>query len=126
MHRLRLSFPTRRSSDLVTNHKCYHWKTKQRRQDDREQHETEEGELQEMGTVPPEFVQELEQEQIVRESIARLPERCQEMVRLLFYEEPPIPYEEVARRLGLATGSIGFIRARCLNRLKKILEQAGF
>ncbi len=79
-----------------------------------------------MGTVPPEFVQELEQEQIVRESIARLPERCQEMVRLLFYEEPPIPYEEVARRLGLATGSIGFIRGRCLNRLKKILEEAGF
>ena len=126
LSRLRKSESLRSWLITVTNHKCYHWKTKQRRQDDREQHETEEGELQEMGTVPPEFVEELEQEQIVRESIARLPERCQELVRLLFYEEPAIPYEEVARRLGLATGSIGFIRGRCLNRLKKILEEAGF
>jgi len=110
----------------VTNHKCYHWKTRQRRQDHREQHETEEGELQELGTVLPEFVEELEREQTVRESIARLPERCQELVRLLFYEEPAIPYDEVARRPGLATGSIGFIRGRCLDRLKKILEKTGF
>ena len=28
--------------------------------------------------------------------------------------------------LGLATGSIGFIRGRCLKRLKKLLEQKGF
>jgi hypothetical protein len=37
-----------------------------------------------------------------------------------------VPYSEVARRLKLATGSIGFIRGRCLQRLKKILEEQGF
>jgi DNA-directed RNA polymerase specialized sigma24 family protein len=62
----------------------------------------------------------------VREAVGRLPVRCQEMMRLLFWEEPPIPYAEVARRLGLATGSIGFIRARCLDRLQKALEELGF
>jgi hypothetical protein len=37
-----------------------------------------------------------------------------------------LPYTEVGRRLQLATGSIGFIRGRCLKRLKQILEEKGF
>jgi hypothetical protein len=48
------------------------------------------------------------------------------MIRLLFFEHPPLRYEDVARKLGLAPGSIGFIRGRCLKRLKKILEERGF
>jgi hypothetical protein len=32
----------------------------------------------------------------------------------------------VAARLSLARGSIGFIRGRCLRRLRKILEEKGF
>ena len=36
------------------------------------------------------------------------------------------PSAEVARRLGLATGSIGFIRGRCLKRLEQILGELGF
>lgn len=69
---------------------------------------------------------EAEKEQHLREGIAQLAPRCQELVRLLFYEEPPLPYAEVARRLGLATGSIGFIRGRCLDRLRKTLLAKGF
>jgi DNA-directed RNA polymerase specialized sigma24 family protein len=48
------------------------------------------------------------------------------MIELLFFASPPLPYAEVAKRLHLATGSIGFIRGRCLDRLKKILEGKGF
>jgi hypothetical protein len=48
------------------------------------------------------------------------------MIELLFFESPPLPYAEVAHRLRLAQGSIGFIRGRCLERLKKILEAKGF
>jgi hypothetical protein len=48
------------------------------------------------------------------------------MIELLFFEQPPTPYHEVARRLKLATGSIGFIRGRCLQGLKKILAESGF
>ena len=72
------------------------------------------------------LLEELEQEQIVRDALASLTPRCREMIRLLFYEHPPLPYKEVAKRLGLATGSIGFIRGRCLKRLAKALEKAGF
>jgi len=67
----------------------------------------------------------LERGQQVRESVERLSERCQRMVRMLFFEDPPRPYREVAAELGLAEGSIGFIRGRCLNQLKKLLDPAG-
>jgi DNA-directed RNA polymerase specialized sigma24 family protein len=62
----------------------------------------------------------------VREAIAKLPKRCADLVKLLFYEHPPLPYSDVAQRLGLATGSIGFIRGRCLTKLQKILVEMGF
>ena len=69
---------------------------------------------------------QLEQEQIVRDVVAQLPPRHQKLVRLLFFEQPALPYTEVAQRLGLATGSIGFIRGRCLDKLRKALIEYGF
>ena len=65
---------------------------------------------------------EAETEQQVRDAVVGLPPRCKELVRMLFYEHPPRPYAEVAQILGLAEGSIGFIRGRCLKKLRKALE----
>ncbi len=76
--------------------------------------------------LPEQFLLQLEQEQILRDAIAELPEKCERMVRLLFFEIPPRPYEDVAEELGMATGSIGAIRGRCLAYLKKHLEKRGF
>lgn len=72
------------------------------------------------------IVAEVEREQVVRDSIASLPSRCAELVRMLFFESPARPYNEIAKQLGLATGSIGFIRGRCLERLKKELLSRGW
>jgi RNA polymerase sigma factor (sigma-70 family) len=76
--------------------------------------------------LPEHMLVQLEQEQMLRDAIFELPEKCERMVRLLFYEIPPRPYEDVAEELGMATGSIGAIRARCLAYLKKHLEKRGF
>jgi RNA polymerase sigma factor (sigma-70 family) len=70
--------------------------------------------------------QELEREQIMREAQAQLPERCRVLVDMLFFQDPPLSYKAAADRLGLAEGSIGFIRGRCLQKLKRILEDSGF
>lgn len=70
-------------------------------------------------------LEELERDQLVREAIFVLPERCRELIQLLFYSQPPLRYREVAEQLGLAIGSIGFIRGRCLKRLQKSLEKQG-
>jgi RNA polymerase sigma factor (sigma-70 family) len=69
---------------------------------------------------------QLEKEQMVRDAIAQMPERCSQMIHMLFFEIPARPYDEIAKKLGLATGSIGFIRGRCLTRLRKHLEKKGF
>jgi RNA polymerase sigma factor (sigma-70 family) len=73
-----------------------------------------------------EQVRELELEQMLREALAGLSTQCRQLIEMLFYESPARPYEEVAATLGLATGSIGFTRKRCLDYLRKKLEHAGF
>lgn len=72
------------------------------------------------------IIEEVEQEQILRDAIGGVPARCAQMIRMLFFELPARPYNEIASELGLATGSIGFIRGRCLDKLRKQLESLGF
>lgn len=72
------------------------------------------------------ILEEVQQEQILRESILAVSGRCVEMIRMLFFETPARSYTEIAQELGLATGSIGFIRGRCLERLKKQLLSRGW
>ena len=76
--------------------------------------------------LPEQTLVQLEQEQLLRNVVGEMPERCERMIRMLFFETPSRPYDEVAKELGLATGSIGFIRGRCLARLRRELEKRGF
>ncbi len=64
----------------------------------------------------------LEQEQLVREGVAALSDRCRELITFLFYLKEETSYAEIARRLNMPVSSIGPTRARCLERLKKALE----
>jgi RNA polymerase sigma factor (sigma-70 family) len=73
----------------------------------------------------PEWPAEFERLQLVQEGIARLSERCRTLITRLFYDDPPKPYEALAAELGLATGSIGFTRGRCLDKLRKTLLELG-
>jgi RNA polymerase sigma factor (sigma-70 family) len=110
----------------VTAHASLRWKRRVVRRSERERHEGFEDNVPADAALPPDVLAEVERAQMVRDAIAELQPRCREMIRLLFYHQPPIPYQDVARRLGLATGSIGFIRGRCLERLARSLEKAGF
>lgn len=61
----------------------------------------------------------------VRRGLEELPTECQRLLTLLYSPDEPLPYTDIAVRLGLPTGSIGPKRARCLERLrKKIVDQA--
>jgi RNA polymerase sigma factor (sigma-70 family) len=107
----------------VTAHQAFHWKRKTRRRG--EQAITSEEDT--LATEPtPDVIEQVEQEQALRDAIALLSPRCQQLITLLFYSQPQMPYRDVAKTLGVATGSIGFIRGRCLTRLLKTLQQAGF
>jgi RNA polymerase sigma factor (sigma-70 family) len=110
----------------VTAHQAFHWKQRVLKRATREGTEIEPDTSRTDAPVPPEILEAAEREQVLRDAIRGLPPRCREMIRLLFYEDPPLSYAEVARRLGLATGSIGFIRGRCLKKLERALGSAGF
>lgn len=107
----------------VATHKCFHH-NRQRRKD--VELDAMEQEVAEDIAPAPEMIQEIQEEQAVRDAMERLTPRCAELVKMLFFQQPPLPYVEVAQKLGLATGSIGFIRGRCLGRLQKILAEIGF
>lgn len=109
----------------VASNQCYRWKKNQRKWGELADPEFDIETL--AGDSGTQALHEgIEREQVMREAIQSLPERCQTMVRLLFYSDPPLPYREVAQRLGLAEGSIGFIRGRCLQKLRRNLEDRGF
>jgi RNA polymerase sigma factor (sigma-70 family) len=109
----------------VTAHKCFHWKKRRSRMVSRDDEDAAIPEA----SIPAEAdlkLREIEEEQMLRNALAELPPRCRELIRMLFYEEPKRPYQQVAESLGLATGSIGLLRQKCLDRLKKRLDALGF
>lgn len=64
----------------------------------------------------------LEQQQILRDAVAALPERCRQLITMLFYSQNDLSYVEIARRMDIPRSSMGPTRARCLCKLRKMLE----
>ena len=82
----------------VTAHQAFHWKRKVRR---RAEDELTDLEAEKLGMDPsPDLIEQVEREQMLREAVARLPARCQEMIRLLFYQQPQVSYRDVAAAAG--------------------------
>jgi RNA polymerase sigma factor (sigma-70 family) len=90
--------------------------------------ENEEGEIIELPDNAPlqeEVLLRLEQQHKIRNAVTAMDERCRLLLEMLFYRPDPPSYSEVATTLGLPAGSIGPTRARCLQKLLRLLEKAG-
>ncbi|MCI1192228.1 sigma-70 family RNA polymerase sigma factor [Calidifontimicrobium sp. SYSU G02091] len=72
--------------------------------------------------LPDAQLQALQDQDRVRRALERLDERSRAFVELLFLHDPPLAYAEIAARLGIAEGSIGPTRARCLDKLRRALQ----
>ena len=108
----------------VAHHECYRVKRLNQRVVSRD---TEEDTLEpETPPIAETLVQQTQEEQILREAMAILTPQCRRLVEMLFFESPSRPYAQVARELGLAVGSIGFTRQKCMERLRRQLEELGF
>jgi RNA polymerase sigma factor (sigma-70 family) len=62
-----------------------------------------------------------EREQLFREVFEELPERCRELIRMLFLTDTKARYEDLAQHFGLSTETIGSLRHRCLDHLRQLL-----
>jgi RNA polymerase sigma factor (sigma-70 family) len=58
-------------------------------------------------------------------SFAKLPERCQQLLRVLMACDRPV-YAEVSVAFDMPVGSIGPTRMRCLERLRKLVAESGY
>jgi RNA polymerase sigma factor (sigma-70 family) len=63
-----------------------------------------------------------ESAELVQEAFARLPAHCQRLLGILSGDDPP-SYKEVSRMISMPIGSIGPTRGRCLEHLRRIMEE---
>jgi RNA polymerase sigma factor (sigma-70 family) len=108
----------------ITSHKCFDWRRREQRYQPMDDDEVDQ--IPVLSKAPDTLLLEVEREQILREALPQIAPRCRLLIQMLFFDNPAVPYEQVAASLGLARGSIGFIRMRCLRQLRRLLEQKGF
>jgi len=110
----------------VTSTKCTQWQKRQFRENASGAPEEFTPVEHRMAETPESLLLEIRREQTLRSALYQATPQCRRLIELLFYENPPLPYQEVAASLGVATSSVGFVRRKCLDRLRRFLEQAGF
>jgi RNA polymerase sigma factor (sigma-70 family) len=71
--------------------------------------------------LPEERVLQSDTESRLWHHVAKLPERCQALLRVIAFADRP-DYAAVAKALGMPVGSIGPTRGRCLAKLRNLLD----
>jgi RNA polymerase sigma factor (sigma-70 family) len=72
--------------------------------------------------LPNEILETLEEQHLVRTVLAEVDERCRCLLTLLYYRSDSLSYAEIASLLDMPEGSLGPTRARCLGKLRRLLE----
>lgn len=73
---------------------------------------------------PEDEVMRDERDRLLWSSLRRLPERCQELLRLVSLADRP-DYKAISAAIGMPVGSIGATRGRCLAKLRAVLTEQG-
>lgn len=58
----------------------------------------------------------------LHQGLVQMDPRCRDLIEALYFDDSAPAYTDVAARFGIPVGSIGPTRARCLQKLKSILE----
>lgn len=85
----------------------------------------EEHDFAEAGPASDELLLVHERHVALRAAFERLPDKCRQLLSMLFGERP-MPYAEIAEAIGTAVGGIGPNRQRCLDRLRRDPGLAAF
>ena len=72
--------------------------------------------------LPDALLDDLQQQDRLHRALALLDARSRALLTLLFLQDETPSYGEIARRLQMPEGSIGPTRARCLQRLRALLD----
>jgi DNA-directed RNA polymerase specialized sigma24 family protein len=72
------------------------------------------------------IVEQLETEAIIDIAMRQLDLRCRKLLHALYLSPGERSYREIARLLKVKPNSLGPLRSRCLQKLRKILENLGY
>lgn len=123
-NRKKISDPSRLSAWLVTTAKRESIRLSRRAGSTDSDDET--FKVVDTGPLQDEELETLELQGQLEIGLNALEKRCREILYAMFFASENKSYEEIAREIGIAPNSIGPIRRRCLERLKKILEEYGY
>lgn len=121
--------PAKLKAWMVTTARRKTWRLKSRENRSQKFEDSEEAEESEFSKLPDnapladEVLIQLEEQHRVRAAVWALDERCRKLIEMLFYRNEAPAYSEIAARLGGTEGSIGPTRARCLQKLLRLLEK---
>ncbi len=124
-NRKKLNDPSRLSSWLVTTAKREALRIRRRAGVDPGA-EDERQEPSDESPNPEEYLLATEKQAQLEIAIDQLDDRCRRLVEAFFFADEEKSYEQIAADLGLAFNSLGPIRRRCLERLKKLLMENGY
>lgn len=62
-----------------------------------------------------------EREDQIEKAFTEIDDRCRRLLMMLYLESDKVPYSEIAEKLDIPLGSIGPTRARCLQKLLKLI-----
>jgi RNA polymerase sigma factor (sigma-70 family) len=68
---------------------------------------------------------EAESRQELRDIVELLPPRCRALIQMLYFDVPPVSYQDISEALGISPGSVGATRARCFDKLRRLLRERG-
>ena len=63
---------------------------------------------------------------MLRKAMEELPDRCRYLLDLLFFSDEKTSYSQAGEAFGWSKDTIGSARIRCLDKLRKILQDRGF
>jgi RNA polymerase sigma factor (sigma-70 family) len=75
--------------------------------------------------APEEILGRFEQYRELDSLLQQLDERCRRLLYYLYYDTDNPSYEEISRYLDIPIGAIGPTRARCLKKLRELMNESG-
>lgn len=119
-NRQKISDPTRLSAWLVTTAKRESIRLSRQARGVRDAEDVPE--QVDDSPLADEKMEKLESQAHLEIGLGQLDDRCKSLLKALFFSPEELSYEQVAKSVGISFNSLGPIRGRCLQRLRKILE----
>jgi RNA polymerase sigma factor (sigma-70 family) len=123
-NRKSLKDPSRLSAWLVTTAKREAMRL--RKLADKEPEDTEEMIWKAPGPLPDEELEKIECQVQLELALGAIDERCRKILHAFFFATEEKSYEDIARSFGIPANSLGPIRRRCLEKLKRALIDMGY